>query len=155
TGLLRSGTNFASGGYWNGIGISSATAAGDAAHLTALGVLLNNVGGQTIYAAGTSFGPFDNQATSGTDVLVKYTYYGDADLSGGVDGGDYSLTDNGFNMRLSGWSNGDFNYDTVIDGADYALIDNVFNAGPTPLAVVAQPAATAVNAHTDAAAASQ
>jgi hypothetical protein len=28
---------------------------------------------------------------------------------------------------MTGWANGDFNYDGVIDGSDYTLIDNAFN----------------------------
>lgn len=31
-------------------------------------------------------------------------------------------------MGLSGWSNGDFNYDGVINGDDYTLIDNAYNS---------------------------
>ena len=33
----------------------------------------------------------------------------------------------GFAGHLTGWSNGDFNYDGVVNGLDYALIDNTFN----------------------------
>ena len=33
----------------------------------------------------------------------------------------------GFGLHLTGWSNGDFNYDGVVNGADYALIDSTFN----------------------------
>jgi hypothetical protein len=83
-------------------------------------------------------------------VLVKYTWYGDADLSGTVDGSDYSRIDNGFLNHLTGWQNGDFNYDGVIDGSDYTLIDNTFNrqgasffaaiASPTAVVAVPEPA---------------
>ena len=69
-----------------------------------------------------------------TDVLVKYTYYGDANLDGKVDGTDYSRIDNGYLNNLSGWFNGDFNYDGVIDGSDYTLIDNAFNTQGASLA---------------------
>ena len=64
-----------------------------------------------------------------TDVLVKYTFFGDADLSGTVNAADYMLIDNGFNSggSTTGWHNGDFNYDGVINGDDYTLIDNAFN----------------------------
>ena len=72
---------------------------------------------------------------------MKYTYYGDADLSGIVDGTDYALTDNGFNSRLAGWLNGDFDYTGNVDGTDYALIDNAFNSQGSPLAEPAVPAA--------------
>ena len=53
---------------------------------------------------------------------------------------------------LSGWSNGDFNYDGTIDGSDYSLIDNTFNLqGATSLAAVSnsdccQPGAISANA---------
>ena len=66
------------------------------------------------------------------DVLIKYTFFGDADLSGVVDASDYTLIDNGFNSQsgpdpLSGWFNGDFNGDGQINGDDYSLIDNAYN----------------------------
>ncbi len=28
---------------------------------------------------------------------------------------------------MTGWANGDFNYDGTVDGGDYTLIDNAFN----------------------------
>jgi hypothetical protein len=43
-----------------------------------------------------------------------------------VDETDYAMIDNGFAMGLTGWMNGDFNYDGVVDETDYAIIDNVF-----------------------------
>jgi len=57
----------------------------------------------------------------------KYTYFGDANLDGKVDGSDYSLVDSGYGNHRSGWDNGDFNYDGVVDGSDYTLLDNAFN----------------------------
>jgi autotransporter-associated beta strand protein len=106
---------------WQGTaGIVSTTAAG--AGNTALAVELNNDGnGNTLVSS------FDGQTVSNTDVLVKYTYFGDANLDGVVNGSDYTLIDNGFNSGESGWRNGDFNYDGVINGDDYMLIDNAFN----------------------------
>jgi hypothetical protein len=117
TSQLQSGFNHGSG-YWNGQGILSSTAANDPTFLTTLGIMQA--------ANGTTF---DNQSVSQTDILIKYTYYGDADLSGKVDGTDYSMIDVGFNSHgvKTGWQNGDFNYDGKIDGSDYSLIDNAFN----------------------------
>ena len=40
---------------------------------------------------------------------------------------DYVRTDNGFNNHLSGWFNGDFDYNGVVDFDDYSLIDQAFN----------------------------
>ena len=68
-----------------------------------------------------------DKTVTNTDVLVKYTYYGDADLSGTVTSADYILIDNGFNNHSTGWHNGDFNYDGVVNGDDYTLIDNAYN----------------------------
>jgi autotransporter-associated beta strand protein len=121
-------------GKWNGSeGILSSSAATDPAHLTTLGMALNSVtgsaGGSPLYGSGTTAGLFDGANPASSDVLVKYTYYGDANLDGQVDGSDYTLIDNAFNHHgsLTGWYNGDFNYDGVIDGSDYTLIDNAFN----------------------------
>jgi autotransporter-associated beta strand protein len=114
------------GAIWNsGTGIKSLAAANDTAHLTALGVIQNS-------ATGLPGGPvvrttFDNYNSSSSDVLIKYTYYGDANLSGNVDSADYTLIDNGYLNQLSGWYNGDFNYDGLVNGSDYTLIDNAFN----------------------------
>jgi hypothetical protein len=77
-------------------------------------------------------------------VLVKYTYYGDANLDGTVNSADYTLTDAGYlsHGTLTGWQNGDFNYDGVINGSDYTLIDNAFNLqGAQLTSQVANPSA--------------
>ena len=115
-------------GLWNGGGgITSSVAA--AGGNTTLAAVLNDDGTGTHTAL---YSTFDKQTVIDSDVLVKYTFAGDADLSGTVNGSDYTLIDNGFNSQgsadpLSGWRNGDFNYDGVINGDDYILIDNSFN----------------------------
>jgi hypothetical protein len=110
-----------------GTGITSSALAGHPT--TAIGVI----------NGGTAL---DGIATTSTDVLVKYTYYGDANLDGAVDGSDYTKIDAGFAGHLTGWANGDFNYDGVVDGSDYTLIDNAFNTqvatlGSNPTALIA------------------
>jgi hypothetical protein len=115
--------------------VDSSSAATNTTHLTALGVELNNNGsGQPLFGTGTALGLFDGQSPAITDVLVKYTYYGDANLDGKIDASDYSRIDNGFLNHLTGWSNGDINYDGVINGSDYTLIDNAFNMQGATLA---------------------
>ncbi len=128
-GNLSTITNQVAEGYnrgnWNGSGgIVSSAAAADTTHLTALGVIQNSFNqssGTTLYTS------FDGQNVASSDVLVKYTYYGDTNLDGQVDGTDYSRIDNGYLNSLTGWINGDFNYDGVINGSDYTLIDNAYN----------------------------
>ena len=143
-----------SNGTWTGPGITSTAAANDSTHLTALGVIYNSVDGTStgaaLYGSGTALGLFEGANPASTDVLVKYTYYGDTDLSGVVDGTDYSRIDNAYlnnqnpmNAALTGWFNGDFNYDGVIDGSDYTLIDNAFNSqGASLAAEIAQSTAS-------------
>jgi polygalacturonase len=132
-GVLNSVSSWLTSGYgaaqphWNGTGISSSTAFQDNSLLTAVGMMSNANG------AGQRVAAFGGESVSANDVLLKYTYYGDANLDGVVNGGDYALTDNGFNFGLGTFGNGDFNYDGVINGADYALIDNAFNFQGGPL----------------------
>jgi hypothetical protein len=118
--LLRSGFN-AGAGYWNGHGINSSKAA--AGNIWTLGE------GQPL-AAGT----FDNETVGTSDVEIRFTYYGDADLDGVVDGGDYSKIDYGYVHHLTGFDNGDFNYDGTVNGTDYTLIDNAYNTQSGSLA---------------------
>ena len=126
---LKAGFN-AGVGYWNGTsGIVSTSAANDSTFLTTLGYRIAD--GATM---------FDGQTPNSGSIEVKYTYYGDADLNGTVNGADYTQIDLGFGGHLTGWSNGDFNYDGVVNGLDYALIDNTFNqlgaTGAGPLALI-------------------
>jgi hypothetical protein len=126
TNQLQEGYN---GGKWNAAGgIVSTSASNDPNHMFGLGAIQNNQGGSQIYSV------FDGYSAGATDILVKYTYYGDCNLDGKVDGSDYSLLDSAFLADASkpntvtGWYNGDFNYDGTINGSDYTLADNGFNS---------------------------
>jgi hypothetical protein len=119
-------------GTWNNsTGITSTSAANSSTHLQALGVIQNNQSGTALF---TGSNAFDGIIPGAGDILVKYTYYGDTNLSGTVDGSDYSRIDNGYLDHLTGWYNGDFNYDGVVNGSDYTLIDNAFNTQGASLA---------------------
>jgi autotransporter-associated beta strand protein len=127
-------------GAWNGSsGILSSSAASNTSHLTAVGVIQNSANGSS---GGTVLYPTFDSISGGsvsTDVLLKYTYYGDANLDGKVDGGDYSRIDASYlseqsGPAVTGWFNGDFNYDGVVDGSDYTLMDNAFNSQGTQIA---------------------
>jgi hypothetical protein len=132
---LTSGYN---GGAWNGNGIASSLASQILD--TALGVKQES--GSTT---------FDGQAVNSGDVVVKYTYVGDAVLAGSFGSGaalDYVAIDNGYNenqaylaqhpggtaLPATGWANGDFNYDGQINGDDYTLLDNAYNSRSTQTA---------------------
>ena len=145
------------GGTWNGSGgIVGSTAAADSRHLTAVGVIQSAT---TIGGATPIYTTFDGQSVSATDVLARYTYYGDANLDGVVNAADYARIDAGYVQHLTGWQSGDFNYDGVVDGSDYTLSDNAFNqqsgdfaAPAVAVAAVPEPAAAGLLAVATAAA---
>jgi hypothetical protein len=120
-GYVTSGFN---AGSLDGFGINSSTAAGEFG-LTAIGVIDN------AYVAAADFGPFTG--LNQTETLARYTYAGDTNLDGVIDGADFSNIDNGFAFAMTDWFNGDLNYDGVIDGADFSTIDNNFAFQGPPL----------------------
>jgi len=107
-------------GDWNGPGIRSAAAALDSSRMTGLGYA------EALDMFGPGGGVFEDIFVDDSALLIKYTLYGDADLSGAIDATDYSLIDNGYVNRLVGWTSGDFDYSGFIDATDYALIDNAY-----------------------------
>ncbi len=66
---------------------------------------------------------FGGESVGNSDVLVMYTYAGDADLSGAINGDDYFRIDGGYSAHATGYDNGDFNLDGRIDADDYFIID--------------------------------
>ena len=138
---LRDGPNH----YWDGPGIGSSAAAADT--LTAVGVIDNQdpepgIGGLTA---------LEGQPVDATAVLVKYTWWGDANLDGLVNSNDYDRIDSNWLFYGDGkgtppggfrWAVGDFNYDGVINSNDYDKIDAAWllsggavlsGGGPTPM----------------------
>ncbi|WP_428940288.1 beta strand repeat-containing protein [Fontivita pretiosa] len=142
TSQLRNGLENNGQFDWQGYGIAStqANASNIAAgsFLYGLGVVLNDLA--QVGGSGPIYTTFAGQTLSGNEILVKFTYFGDADLSGSIDATDYSLIDNGYVNTLTGWINGDFDYSGSIDATDYALIDNAYvnQAGPLAEALIAE-----------------
>jgi hypothetical protein len=118
--LINSGRN---GGDWLGNGITSTSARTHVSQITTLGAM-EATDYDIANGAGSLFNGVDPDSTA---VLVKYTYYGDTDFNGSVDGDDYSRTDSGFNLGQGGWLNGDSDGNGFVDGDDYALLDLAFN----------------------------
>ena len=106
---------------WTGTGITS-SAAGVRTE-TGLGTLA----GAEYAGFGHSNHLFNGLAFQDDDVIVKYTYNGDATLAGNVNFDSYVRIDTGYNQQFTGWANGDFNYDGYVGFDDYVLIDIAFN----------------------------
>ena len=67
-------------------------------------------------------------------MLVKYTYIGDANLDGIINGDDYFAIDAGYAAQSTGYAHGDFDYNGRIDADDYFAIDSHYNKASTLLA---------------------
>jgi fibronectin-binding autotransporter adhesin len=149
---LKSGLN-ASGTLWTGTGVRSSTAAADAAAhsnstVFAVGAIQNvDKLGNAIYTTWPAPPSPDTGATglTSTDVLVKYTYFGDANLDGVVDNtSDYDLWSTGFTdpglAATNGWLYGDFDFSGIVDNTtDYDLWSTGFTHQGGPLSGNADP----------------
>src|SRR5205814_10516460 len=62
-----------------------------------------------------------------TSLLVRYTLYGDANLSGNVDLTDFTFLAANFNGTSKNWLQGDFNYDDKVDLTDFTFLASNFN----------------------------
>ncbi len=123
-GWIRSARN---NGAWDGNGLTSSTAA--STKYTGLAAILNDQGDGT-----KVLDLFAGQTVNNTDMLIKYTWDGDANLDERIDADDYFLIDSGYIMQSKGYRNGDFNYDGTIDADDYFMIDSAFIGQTGPLA---------------------
>jgi hypothetical protein len=88
---------------------------------------------QVMFIGPTETGVFQGQTVTGATTIAMYTYAGDLNFDGLVDGADYGVIDNSVQFPgTDGYVNGDFNYDGVIDGADYGIIDNTIQLQGAP-----------------------
>lgn len=82
---------------------------------------------------------FNGLPVSTSDILIKYTYLGDTDLSGIVDEKDLNTLITSLRLNLtssgsrSGWKYGDTNYDGVIDSNDLAILLTTMRLQGAPL----------------------
>jgi hypothetical protein len=99
------------GGAWNGPGLNSSTAAATTLHVLA-------------FAQNSMLNRSTFKGVSGlnaSDVLVKYTYTGDADLSGAVTLDDFTLFLGGYQSGGTTWFQGDFDYNGATTLDDFTL----------------------------------
>jgi hypothetical protein len=121
---LKSGFD---GSVWTGTGIASSSAATDPLGETGLSLVDNALLGAT---------DFSGQTVNNDSLLLKYTYYGDIDLNGQVDGDDLTVFAQNFGQTTGMTQvDGDIDFNGRVDGEDLTVFANNFNKGiGSPLA---------------------
>ena len=139
---------------WDRPGLTSTAAQADTRHLTTVAVVLNrddSSPGSPAFLSNFDATPDANLAVAvdTRSVLVKYTYYGDADLNGIVDERDLDRFSTGYSDQrsaspkgLTGWAWGDFDNNGSIDERDLDLFSTAYSmhGGPLGPANVPEPA---------------
>jgi hypothetical protein len=121
-------------GARNGVGLTTSLAADPANNRAiAIGLIDNATLGWTTFLG------VDIDATT---LLVRPTWYGDANLDGLVNATDLGLLNAGAAGGLTGWYNGDFDGDGAVTADDFALF-NLGNAMQRPLTPAVPEPATA------------
>ena len=126
TGLIQSGSN---GGAWDGDGIVTSLPTSGVSHTT----LAVGDGAQLFGLTGSATDMFNGETVSAASVIVKYTYMGDVDADGDIDGDDYFRIDSFVLQSGStfGYFFGDLNLDGEINGDDYFCLDSeILSQGP-------------------------
>jgi hypothetical protein len=114
--------------WWNngsrngpGLGTSSTNT------FSTLAVFNNNYTGTAYYPT------LGAVSLTAADILVRYTYLGDINLDGSVNGLDFKLFSEyslvGAPSGITGWAAGDFNYDGQVNASDLQLLIASENAG--------------------------
>ena len=106
------------GGAWNGYGLTSLQALGNGS--TTIGFLE-----ATDYKAfnGGPAATFNGEVIDNTAVVMRYTYYGDTDLDGGVSINDFNRLAANFGVPSGTlWANGDFDLDRGVSINDFNLL---------------------------------
>ena len=78
--------------------------------------------------ATTSTGLGWSDDSAGESILIKYTYYGDADLSGSVTSTDFNAFIAGYGNANAVWAQGDFDYDGKVTTRDFNYLAGNFGA---------------------------
>ena len=111
-------------GDWSGNGITSGATGTSGLYTIGAGSASDVLG-----LGDSEKGVWRGHTIDGSTVLVRFTYAGDANLDGTIDGGDYGVIDNFIQTPgAAGYASGDVNHDGMIDGGDYGLIDNNIQA---------------------------
>ena len=155
TGEIQRGRN-PDTGTWDGAGgITTSMTDATTGVLTSLAI---SSGAELRGLGPTDTDVFLGETINGDSVIAMYTWGGDADLNGELNGDDYFYLDSYVlqNGTVFGWHQGDFDYNGELNGDDYFIIDsNILQAqgsgiiwptgvGAGGLAAVPEPASLGV-----------
>ncbi len=145
--LANYATQAYNGGNWKGDGLTSSMAMADPNDITTLAVMVNE---DAASGGGAIVSTFGGESVDNQDVLVKYTYQGDANLDGRIDAADYFQIDQGYRLQSDPayltYYGGDFDGSGSITADDYYLIDRSFMRQGAPLGTGLAEAAAAAAA---------
>ena len=113
--MVKTARDTGTGGRWTGKGLTSSAARGN-----------SNTGLVVVPNFGLT--QFSGQLVGPDDVLVKYSWNGDANVDGVINSDDYFRIDSGFLAQPANprYRDGDFNDDQQVNSDDYFLIDSAF-----------------------------
>jgi len=108
-------------GNWQGLGITSASAAANPSADTGLTVVDN---------AHLGYSNFSGQPVTADSILLKYTYYGDIDQNGQVDADDLTVFAHNFGRTVGATHiDGDIDFNGAVNADDLTVFANNFNKG--------------------------
>jgi fibronectin-binding autotransporter adhesin len=118
---------------WNGPSINSSVAAADGLQYRTLAYARNSDLGDPY--TGAPWLTWRGRTVNSDSVIVRYTYYGDANLDGQVTLDDYYNWKSGYNADPPGslelnWFWGNYNFDDKVDVDDYYVWKSSYNADP-------------------------
>lgn len=125
---------------WTGSGVTSSSAAADAARRTGIGLVEASALFPTLAPGQTA--TWNGVAVDSTSVLVRHTLYGDADLDGAVRLNDLVRLANMYGTTGNAtWNAGDFDYDGNVGLNDLVILANNYGSTLPGLDLPAPPAA--------------
>jgi len=136
--MLQTGYN---GGQWNGDGIATSAPVKNVDARFTVGVA---EAADVLGISSSQTALWNGQTVDSTAILLAYTFAGDANLDGIINGDDYFWIDAGFSSKASGYANGDFDYNGRIDADDYFLIDSNYDKSGVVALVNAHPIQSAI-----------
>ena len=110
---------------------NSSTAANEG--VTAVGTLNNNDYAYDNFTPGITNLGVGNGEGAYNQILLAYTYVGDADLNGTVTFDDLNVWQSGYSNGFTGWENADFNYDGVVNFDDLNTWQSGYSNQGAPL----------------------